>query len=183
MIRLQSDITKYIQQVELFNETIQRSTRSELFLRRRIFTIFLATTSRFVLYDGADYKQLGHQKWRILTVFQDTAFIQHVSWRAILKFSSRIPLRIPGDMLRRIMMIFFGPLVYSSTTREYAWPLFRTLGHVAPQHPYPRIPKNVPRDHSILWDSFIHSVKKKASGFGGPMIKPLSFRFPRNYQW
>ena len=62
VIRLQSDITKYIQQVELFNETIQRSTRSELFLRRRIFTIILATTSRFVLYDGADYKQLGHQK-------------------------------------------------------------------------------------------------------------------------
>ena len=49
MIRLQSDITKYIKQVELFNESIQRSTRSELFLHRRIVTIFSATTSRSVL--------------------------------------------------------------------------------------------------------------------------------------
>jgi hypothetical protein len=43
VIRLQSDITKYIQQVELFNETIHRSTRSELFLRRRIFTIAISS--------------------------------------------------------------------------------------------------------------------------------------------
>ena len=49
VIRLQSYITKYIQQVELINETIQRLTRSELFLRLGIFTMFSATSSRFVL--------------------------------------------------------------------------------------------------------------------------------------
>ena len=47
VIRLQGYITKYIQQVELIYETIQRSTRSELFLRLRIFTIAISSDQSF----------------------------------------------------------------------------------------------------------------------------------------
>ena len=60
VIRLQSYITKYIRQVELINETIQRLTRSELFLRLGKFTIFFSDFQRrpvvLCSYDSAYYQ-------------------------------------------------------------------------------------------------------------------------------
>ena len=72
----------------------------------------------------------------------------------ILKFSSRIPLRI---RCRVWWWFFWSPWLYSRIRgTTFSYPRTR------PQHPYPRIPKHVRRDHSILYNfSFFIKASKE----------------------